>query len=343
MNSVYRGPFDIRPDPPSVQSHSNAVFMPRTTHGSPQDDPGWGLYGPDGVLIDAAAYRRGFGRTLIGQSQAMSFDKLEIESAPQHFRYLYGGHLFAHFGHFLLGVVPRLWMGLQLDLSDYKIVCHGRGTPKSWFSNRYIADLLASVGVKEDSIVNFSRPTRIASIVVPQSCYEEEHFACSLFAHWGNKIGQSLLAEYPRSGHSEPVFLAKTDVKHVVHGAVNEGELIVALEREGVEIIHPQKLSIASQAAIWRDRAYVFGSAGSALHSSILWQPGAQIVACSWQPNVHTNCGIIDVVNKNRITYTFPQTEPLGRLKTQDQNLQHAFRLNNPIAAAHEMLRAAGL
>jgi capsular polysaccharide biosynthesis protein len=152
-----------------------------------------------------------------------------------------------------------------------------------------------------------------------------------------------LLAEYPRSGHSGPVFLAKTDVKNVVHGAVNEGELIFVLEREGVEIIHPQKLPIAGQAAIWRDRAHVFGSAGSALHSSILWEPGAQIVACSWQPGVHTNCGIIDVVNKNRIAYTFPQTEPLGRLKTQHQNIEHAFRLNHPTAAAHEMLRAAGL
>ena len=338
----YGGPFDIRRQPLHAQIHYDAVFMPRAA-GFPKDDPKWGVYAADGSLIEAAAYRRGFDGKLVGQSPAMSFDGLAIRNAPPKHKYLYGGLFANHFGHFLMGVLARLWVGLREDLSEYKIVCHGVGGPNFWFSHQYIADLLGSIGLEKSNFVNFARPTRLSRVVIPAAACEEEHFANPIYANWGHRIGRFLLKDHEPSRNLRPVYLAKTAVKVAVHGAVNEHELVSALERKGVEIVHPQALPIARQVAIWRDRAYVLGSAGSALHSTILWPSGARIAACSFRKTVHANCGIIDAVNKNKITYTFPETEQLGRVKTGQQNFESAFRLKDPVAAAREMLRAVGL
>jgi hypothetical protein len=338
----YRGSFEIRDEMPSVKTFRNVVFMPRDNESSALNDPNWGLYATDGTLIEEAAYRRGYSQTLVGQSASASFENLEVETAADE-NFLYGGHLTAHFGHFLMGTIGRLWIGLDEDLSNYKIVCHGIQTPEIWFAQGFIRDIFQALGISQANFVNFDRPTRIPQIKVPGAACEEEHFGHAVYATWGHRIGESLLRGTTRREEKTPIFLTKTNVKTLVHGAINEDELVAALIEEGVKIVHPEKLTIAEQVMMWRDRTHILGSAGSALHSSFLWPPGTRIGACSVRQRVHPNCGIIDKVNGNRISYTFPAMEPLGKYVTDKVNMSACFRFLDPKAAAKGILHAAGL
>jgi hypothetical protein len=338
----YRGSFEIRAETPDVKTFRDVVFMPREKDIRVISDTEWGLYTDGGSLIEEAAYRRGFAQKLVGQSPSRSFANVEIESAPAG-NYLYGGHLTVHFGHFLMGTIARLWVGMTQDLSGYKIVCHGIQAPDIWFAQSFIRDMFHAVGLNEENFINFERPTSIPSIKVPQPACEEEHFGSAIYSAWGHRIGGSLLRGVAKVENRTPIFLAKTNLKTVVHGAINEEEVVDILAGEGVEIVQPEKLSIAEQVMMWRDRTHILGSAGSALHSSILWPAGARIAACSLRPKVHANCGIIDKANGNLASYTFPAVERLGKYVTETVNINDCFRFLSPKSAAHEILRAAGL
>jgi hypothetical protein len=125
------------------------------------------LYDADCNLIDAATYYRGVGKNLVGQRRKIDDMPRDIEIAPPG-RYLYGGNLIGHYGHFLISSLSRYWLGLFEDLSQFRIICHGAGTPSSWMSNAYMKEVFSSFGLTESNFVVFKRPTIVDEVLVPR-------------------------------------------------------------------------------------------------------------------------------------------------------------------------------
>ena len=134
--------------------------------------------------------------------------------------------------------------------------------------------------------------------------------------------------------------MSKTNLKHAYHSAINEDEVCDVLLNEGVEIVFPETLPIAEQIALWRNRRFIIGIVGSALHTSCFSPPGAKIVGLNVRPSIHSNCGLIDIVNQNDITYVSPVCEAVTEWRDGSRSMNNAFKIENPRAAAYNLLRA---
>jgi capsular polysaccharide biosynthesis protein len=303
----YSSDISLRHATPAIELHRNSIYVPVSDSIAWEHDQRWGLYDEDGYLIRAAAYLRD--GCLVGQSDYQSLDGLDLDEAPPG-NYLYGGNMIAHFGHFLLSTLSRYWMGIDQDLSEYKILCHGAGVPEGWWSHRFIREIFSSVGLTVDNFVSFRRPTKVRLITVPHSSSEEHRFVNIAYAQWCNKVGMSLLRGKEREKNPTPIWLSKTRLPAGVQGLVNEEEITSRLEARGVEIIHPQDISVADQVKLFATRPAIIGTVGSAFHASVLWPPQARLGCVALYDQVSSNYAISDLSNKNNVHYIAGLVKP---------------------------------
>ncbi|PYE29975.1 uncharacterized protein DUF563 [Rhizobium sp. PP-WC-1G-195] len=313
--------FTCRIEMPVVEVHRESVYMPMTDGVPFEQNPNWGLYTCNGTLVDAAAYYRGEGKNLVGQSFSQVMNSSSIEIAPPR-KYLYGGPVFSHYGHFLLSTISRLWLGVDEDLSSYTIVCHGQGTVEGWWSFPYIRELFLASGLRRENFVVFKRPTMFKQIEVPRPAYEEHNFVHRVFGEWGNQVGQSMLRDTNLIENPKPVWLSKSRIASGVQGVVNEHELDERLEQCGFDVIHPQTLSVREQVALYATRRNVMGTLSSAFHTTILCKPKAKLVCITAEPSVNSNYPLVDLANGNNITYFQAEAEVISG----DSRYLKAFR-----------------
>ena len=302
MQAIYSNEIEFRRSQPAVEIRYGAVYMPTTDVVMWELDPTWGLYDEDGILIDAAAYYRGAGKNLVGQSERIAVPKGDLEVAPPE-RYIYGGNLIFHFGHFLLSSLSRFWIGTRLNLRDYIFVCHGAGNPDGWWSHGYVRDIFQAVGLTRENFVTFRRPTRIPEIMVPRPAAEEHNFVHQIYAEWCHIVGRGLWQNDNLPTDDTPVWLSKTKLTSGVQGLRNEDELVDHLARHGMEIAHPQELSVKEQVGFYATRRSVAGMVGSALHTSVLWPPRTRMIGVEVNDTIVSNYAITDRANRNRVQY----------------------------------------
>ncbi len=272
-----------------------------------EDDQSWGLYDAEGRLIEAAAYLRD-GR-LVGQSWSVDLETLAVTDAPPG-PYLYGGNMIDHFGHFLISTLSRYWLGVEEDLSSYKILCHGQGVPQDWWAHTFIRDIFSAVGLGVDNFVVFKTPTRLQDIIVPRSSAEEHKYVHAIYAQWCNQVGRSLLDGHDLTPNPRPIWFSKTKLSVGVQGLVNEADLTSKLSGRGVEIIYPEELSIVDQVKLYATRPVIMGTVGSAFHTSALWPSGAKLLCVKLYGDVNSNYAITDFSNRNDVHYIEAEVRP---------------------------------
>jgi hypothetical protein len=267
-------------------------------------DKGWGLYDEDRNLIDGAAYYRGPGKNLIGQKIKAEDIKSHIEIAPPD-RYLYGGNIIPHYGHFLISSLSRYWLGLFKDLKSFKIVCHAADAPTGWLSHPHIRDIFQAIGLSEDNFVVFKRPTVIPEIIIPRPAAEEHNFSHNVFGEWGAAVGRAITRDFDLPQIDRPVWLSKTRINAGVQGLDNEAALVEILEQNGVEIIHPQELPLFQQVSLFKTRPIIMGASSSAFHTKIFGATAKIVCLNAWQ-SVNSNFALVDLVSGDPISFLRP-------------------------------------
>jgi len=332
----YTNEIDVRNSVPSCEIWRNALYIPVDDNVAWEQDDNWGLYDADHNLVDAAAYYRGPGKNLIGQSAKTANAGRDAEVAPPG-RYLYGGNLIGHYGHFLLSSLSRYWLGLFEDLSSFKIICHGAGTPHSWMSNAYMREIFEAVGLSTNNFIVFKRPTIVNEILVPRPAAEEHNYTHTAFADWGAAVGQALTRNFDLHQVDRPVWLAKTHLDTGVQGLDNEAELVEILEKEGVDIVHPQDLSLVEQVFLFKTRPLIMGTSSSAFHTKILGAT-AKLVCLNLWPQINSNYALIDSVSSDEITFLRPE---ISHNRVQNSRFMDSASIADPRAVADDFLTIA--
>lgn len=334
MCRSFSNEISVRASIPSCETWRRAIYVPVDDALPWERDRRWGLYDEDRQIIDAAAYYRGYGKNLVGQQTLSTLPpNLELEQAPPG-RYLYGGNMISHYGHFLMSVLPRFWLGLFEDLSNYKVVFHGAGNPDGWLSHGFIRDFFEAIGLRRENFIVFKRPTIIPQIVVPRPAAEEHNFAHRVLGEWGKAAGTAVLRTTNLGRQKDAIWLSKTRLARGVQGFTNESELVDLLEAGGVQIVHPQELSFAQQVELLRSRPLVLGIAGSAFHTKILGSP-AKFVSIIPGEQINSNYAVIDEGCGNPMTYLRASTRPA---MSPDPRFTEAVELLNPSGVARDLL-----
>jgi hypothetical protein len=224
-----------------------------------------GVYDAAGALVPAA--RHGGDNTRHLAPERMQRDDL----APLPGRWLFGGWLQEHFGHYLAYGLGRLWPfpALAAELDGVAFLCLRDGAkPTDPLRNRGVSGMLACLGVgNRVSALTVREPTRFAQLAVPQHLLigrpgtppdNDTAFLALLRSMRASPLVQ------PAAG-AESLYVSRR-LLNGKGGIMFEGLIERNLAAEGYTIVHPETLSVPEQLGLYAGARRLIFAEGSALH-----------------------------------------------------------------------------
>ena len=297
----------------------------------------WGVFGRDRRLAPGTAYYRGPGPHLPFQNAVTELEIDDVTEFSPETTYIYGGRAVTHYGHFLLGCLPRFWRQHEPLGRRVKILIHSPHDLATLFSHNHVATLFGALDLSIDDFVIFQQPTRISRLIVPWPSFEEGHLAYHQFARLCHHLGAKILDVPARKMNDRPVYFSKERMTSGISRLSNEADFTGILRQHGIEIVYPESLDLKAQLEVFADRKTITGSFGSVFHTSI-FAAHRRMLMLNWGDTVYRNFSLIDEINGNDTHYMFPnhEIEVCGELGGFGAN----WRLLDPAGAARQFLFA---
>jgi len=302
--STFWGETTVAWSDPIVETARNAMFFPFDKNIFFDHDPNWGVYSENGSLIRAAAYLRGPGSSLVGQSESLdswSLPSEKISCSGTH--YIYGGPVIPHFGHWLLSSICRYWPLIRRRTRPFKIVCHASNRPAEWFGVQYIKTILNALELSADDFFVPESPVIFERLEIPYPSFIEQHAAHRAYGDLCRFIGDKIIAQNNDNRNKSPIYISKTKLKHGVSRLKNEIVLESFFEDAGFQIIYPESLSFVEQLNIFNSETPIIGMAGSAFHLSVFSRAHRKLFLYTPEKFVNSNFKLLDIVGEIESKY----------------------------------------
>lgn len=219
-----------------------------------------GVLDAEGNFVEASSTLRPVGR--FNHAPPMP-DPADIAYLPG--RYMYGGVMFGHFGHFLMDTLARIWAVERLRGKIDAIIF----TPKvngdrAEHLLRTQLPLMRGLGV-DQQIIQLSEPTRVGMLYVPYQGIgigDGWELATEAFRnHMRRHAGRDIPPKGPLR-----VYLSRSALGPGLASYLSEATLERHLEAAGYVVVHPQKLTKQEQIALYKAARYIISPDGSPLH-----------------------------------------------------------------------------
>ena len=289
---------------PDCRTVSDAVYVPIRSEPNFAHDPEWGLYDAEGALVSGAAYRRGPGAQLVGQSARRAAGRAGLPVVDEEL--VYGGPMLLHYGHFVLASLARMW-GARQPGGRRRVLWHADNGPELWFQFEHVRTIFGALGFGPEDFVRFEQPCVLRRVLVPEPCFEEQSFVRPAFAALGRAAGREL--GLPGAGGTRagrPVYVSKTRLPLGISRVNGEAAMEAELERRGFEIFHPTGMTLAAELQRLAGARAITGSVGSALHSTMFLPEPAEVVGLCPVNTVISNFPLVDRVTGSRAAYVYP-------------------------------------
>ncbi|MDE4134921.1 glycosyltransferase 61 family protein [Phaeobacter sp. QD34_3] len=178
-------------------------------------------------------------------------------------RWLWGGVLWVHFGHFLVESSSRLWALAHLDQPVDGILFIPKrpsvGDETHGYQHEFI-DLFAP-GLP---IRVVAEPSRVEELVVPG-----QGFGLGQITQGTRKFRNAVHSRFARDVKPEgpeKIYISRSKLGLGKGGLLGEEQMEERLHAEGYEIFHPQDHSLSEQLARYKAAKQVIAADGSAIH-----------------------------------------------------------------------------
>ncbi|MEP2716732.1 glycosyltransferase 61 family protein [Pseudophaeobacter sp.] len=178
-------------------------------------------------------------------------------------RWLWGGVLWAHFGHFLVESSSRLWALPEVE-EDIQGVLFMPKRPKVGKEVRGFHREFLSLFGTDLPIHVAAQPTRVEELVVPG-----QGFGLGKITVGTRKFRRTVHDRFAKDVAPEgpdKIYISRSKLGLGKGGLLGEELLETLLEAEGYEIFHPQEHSLTVQLARYKAARKVIAADGSALH-----------------------------------------------------------------------------
>lgn len=315
----------IDSDPASI-SGRNLTYVPIRTDVLIDEDHEWGVYREGGSLVAEAAYMRLPAKYLVGQTLHANLP-WEPDAAAGG-RYVYGGPMILHYGHFITACLPRLWQIVRDGFRPgTRIVCHSQHALDTLFAQGFIREILGRLGLEQDDFIKPTVPTLFRHLEVPRPAMEEQTF--------GHRVFRTLCAQIgaPDRHPETPLrtYISKSRLRHGTTGLGNEDAFEARLVEHGLTVAHPELLSFSEQVRLFNESAVVIGTLGSAFHTSIFCSEPRRLIGLAYGRELNANYAIIDRLCGNDATYLYP-TE--SRQREEGGSALLTYDLGDPVSVA---------
>ena len=232
----------------------NALVAPPVESGTVQD---CGVYTEQGEWCPHGVTWRGWKPMMVPYAAApQATQKLAG-------RHVYGGQIWAHFGHWMAESMSRFWAFDHLDQKPdsliFMIKRPKRGATVHGFQQAFL-DLL-NIDVP---ITIVQEPTTVEELIVPGQGFGLGSINAGTPEFRAFMLDR--LAKGPRPDGARKLYVSRSALGGHMGGLILETLLEENLHAAGYEIYHPQKHPLADQIAAYRAADIVLGPDGSALH-----------------------------------------------------------------------------
>lgn len=194
------------------------------------------------------------------------FDRDTAPAEVYEGRWLFGGLLYHHFGHFLCESTARLWAFDHLGGQRLRGVVwfpKPRRTHAGKLAKPF-RPLFEALGLRKLKLLAPQAPVRIEELVIP-----EQGFGIGALAagrpQYRAFMRDRLCARIAPEGGPR-LYVSRSRLPFRIGSVLNEGAIEARLAAEGYEIFHPEAHPIPVQIARYRAARRIVGLDGSALH-----------------------------------------------------------------------------
>lgn len=301
-----------------------------------------GLYDCKGQAIPSAINHRGNISYLSGPiDNKIDINKLHLDNnVKSHF---FIGDISPHFGHFLLESTSRLWPLLNKgeNLTDLKYLYCSSNPNHGFFRKSFIKDIFGCFSLQAQEFVAYREPCRIKNVFIAPPAFEIRHHSNVIFRQLMRHIGTSLAGNLDsiNNANTTPLYLSKSKLTKGVSGITNEIEIEMLLKQEGVDILHPETLSLENQIKELTNRKYLIGFVGSALHT-LLFCPGDKVISgIVLGEKLNANYVMIDQLARNKGHYELAGNVNVVACDESTPGFMRTFYANDPKLAAQILLK----
>ncbi len=157
---------------PDVVYSSDSVYRPFTPGTFFSRYLTWGIYGLDGKLISAAAYRRGPEMTLMGQSEFLHTEQSGLKHVDE--EHIYFGPFIPHYGHFIVTSLARAWFISKCDHKRSKLLCHSDHEIAAQFRG-FMGRMAEGLGLMCDQFTLPKEPMRFTNLTIPHVAFLDKN------------------------------------------------------------------------------------------------------------------------------------------------------------------------
>ena len=323
---------------PQVGLHVDRVYRPFSSQVFFDRDLSWGIYNKEGHVDPLAAYVRGRELSLVGQSIYQPEEATDADIVTED--HIYFGPFIPHYGHFIVTSLARSWYLDSIDARGAKLLCHSSHPIAAHLDGPYMGPIIRALGLEAEQFTRPTRPTRFTRLTIPGAAFLEQKRAYSSFVEPMHRIGDALVAERQRR-REKVVYLSKArlgpgSVAHVT----NEAEVEIALAEHNIDIISPERLTLAQQVDLFSSSSKVLGFVGSAFHTHILVRDPPAVVGVTFDNFINSNFLMLDHLNNCDSNY-FCCNDNL--VKVDVPGFGTARKIQNVASFVRDILEAARL
>jgi len=268
----------------------NAILVPP----SHQDPKRWDLIGgvfmQDGQLVDAAVCWQNSTRAATTSPDFPTDTVTKISGT-----HLFGGVVYAHFGHFLCESTSRLWALDHISEIMDSIIFFPKKQDIRRNTKKLAQEFL--------DIINCEIPPNVldAPVCVERLYVPKQGFGTGDLLHAAPEYRTFMhehLGKATQETGFKKLYISRRNLYKFRGCLVGEEILERRLEAEGYHIFHPQAHSIAEQVSYYKSAKYIIGLDGSSLHLvAMLAATGQKIAVLQRRPN-HDAQMVVDHMNQ---------------------------------------------
>lgn len=251
----------------------------------------WGLSEPGGARRAAGLFDDAGRYLTAGECRRFEGDPITV--APERDaavpvqdlpgRYLFGGLLYGHFGHFLCESTGRLW-GLDQGGFDGVIWYPKLALGHPAKLTKPYHPFFAALGYPDLKLTAPQGLVRIAELVIPVQGFGIGLLAAGIPDYRAFMRARLGAAIAPAGGQDLYISRAALPVKR--GGVLLETRIEALMQAEGYEIFHPQNYPIEVQIARYKAARRIVALDGSALHlAGMVAQPSARVAILNRGPS----------------------------------------------------------
>ena len=238
-------------------------------------------------------------------------------------RWLWGGVLWAHFGHFLVESASRIWALAELDEPVDGILFIPKrprvGEEVRGYHREYMSLMQPDLPIRVTA-----DPMQVEQLVVPG-----QGFGLGLITAGTQKYRDAVHSQFARDvkpDGPEKIYISRSKLGLSKGGMLGEERMEEYLRAEGYEIFYPEKHSLTVQLAHYKAAKKVIAADGSALHLFAMVGRPDQPVAMI----LRRQSGIDNLLAKNVAHFCGSKPLIIGALRTEwvPKNKQKSSRLS---------------